>query len=63
MLDEEDRTAWLTISQAAAFLNISKVTLRRWTNDGKLKCSRVGARQERRFLKSELSKLFSDSPD
>ncbi|MFT4582093.1 MAG: excisionase family DNA binding protein [Gammaproteobacteria bacterium] len=63
MLDNEHGYSWLTISQAAEFLNVSKVTIRRWTNDGKLKCSRVGTRQERRFLKSELLKLFSDYPD
>jgi len=44
----------LTIAEAAAFLNVSKATIRRWTNDGRLQCLRIGARDERRFHQSEL---------
>ena len=44
----------LTITQAATFLNVSKATIRRWTNEGRLRCSRIGARDERRFRKADL---------
>lgn len=44
----------LTIAEAATFLNVSKATIRRWTNDGRLQCLRIGARDERRFHKREL---------
>lgn len=44
----------LTIAEAASFLNVSKATIRRWTNDGRLRCLRIGARDERRFHKREL---------
>ena len=44
----------LTIAEAATFLNVSKATIRRWTNDGRLQCLRIGARDERRFHKHEL---------
>lgn len=37
----------LTLDQAAAYLAVSKTTLRRWTNDGRLACYRVGPRNER----------------
>lgn len=59
MSRKEEGAALLTISQAADFLNVSKVTVRRWTNDGKLPCSRVGSRGERRFLESDLRQLIS----
>ena len=49
----------LNIEEAAQFLNISKTTLRRWTKLGKLPCSRVGVKGERRFLKSDLQACIS----
>lgn len=44
----------LNIKEAAAFLNVSEMTVRRWTNDGFLKCYRVGGRHARRFNKQDL---------
>lgn len=44
----------LTISDAATLLNVSKATIRRWTNEGRLRCSRIGARDERRFHEADL---------
>jgi len=55
----EDREGLLTVSEAAEYLNVSKVTIRRWTNNGTLACVRVGVRKERRFVESELRKLIS----
>lgn len=45
---------FLTIEEAAAFLHVSETSLRRWTNNGKLSCYRVGGRSERRFLMEDL---------
>jgi excisionase family DNA binding protein len=36
--------ALLTLDEAATYLAVSKTTLRRWTNDGRLACHRVGPR-------------------
>jgi excisionase family DNA binding protein len=44
----------LTIEEAARYLNVSKVSLRRWSNSGRLRCFRVGVRGERRFSKGVL---------
>lgn len=44
----------LTIREAAALLNVSAVSLRRWTDAGKLACLRVGGRRERRFRRQDL---------
>ena len=41
--------ALLTLDEASTYLAVSKTTLRRWTNDGRLACHRVGPRNERRF--------------
>ena len=51
-------TALLTITDAATLLNVSKATIRRWTNEGRLACSRIGARGERRFHMADLLELI-----
>lgn len=50
----EDEHALLTIKQAARLLNVSEVSLRRWTDSGRLACLRIGARRERRFRRNDL---------
>src|SRR5713101_8539996 len=50
----QEQKRFLTISEAAEFLHVSEVSLRRWTNSGKLRCFRVGGRNERRFLVEDL---------
>lgn len=44
----------LDIAQAAALLNVSEMSLRRWTNTGQLPCLRIGGRRERRFRRADL---------
>jgi len=51
----------LDTKDAAEFLNVSAMTIRRWTNSGKLKCYRVGGKRERRFHMSALEELLHDS--
>jgi len=51
----------LDIKDAARFLNVSEMTIRRWTNSGKLKCYRVGGKRERRFYMSNLEELLHDA--
>jgi excisionase family DNA binding protein len=57
----------LTLDEAATYLAVSKTTLRRWTNDGRLACHRVGPRNERRFVPDVLDSFVasgvSDTPD
>lgn len=53
-----EKQRFLTIGEAAQFLNVSEVSLRRWTNSGKLRCFRVGGRSERRFLIEDLLALM-----
>lgn len=44
----------LNIKEAAEFLNVSEMTIRRWTNGGRLPCFRVGGKRERRFKFQDL---------
>lgn len=55
----------LTIKQAAKMLNVSEMSLRRWTNSGKLACLRIGAHRTRRFRRSDLVQFLErqDSPE
>ncbi len=52
----------LTIREAAALLNVSAVSLRRWTDAGDLPCLRVGGRRERRFRRHDLLAFADDQP-
>jgi transcriptional repressor of dcmA and dcmR len=52
----------LDIGQAAAFLNVSETSLRRWTNAGQLACLRIGRKRERRFRRSELLGFMDVQP-
>ena len=49
-----DPNELLDIAQAAALLNVSETSLRRWTNSGRLPCLRIGQRRERRFRRGDL---------
>lgn len=44
----------LNIKEAAEILNVSEMTMRRWTNAGLLHCYRVGGKRERRFRIQDL---------
>jgi excisionase family DNA binding protein len=46
---------WLTLKEAALLLNISPLTLRRWTLGGKVKSERVG--RKHMFSRAALSKI------
>lgn len=49
----------MTIKEAAKYLNVSEMSLRRWTNSGKLKCLRIGKKNERRFKEEDLIAYLS----
>jgi excisionase family DNA binding protein len=57
-----ERDELLDIKQAAAFLSVSETSLRRWTNEGLLRCLRIGRRRERRFRRSDLLAFMEVQP-
>jgi excisionase family DNA binding protein len=56
-----DEKRFLTIAEAAKFLQVSQISLRRWSNSGKLRSFRVGGRNERRFLIDDLLAFMSST--
>jgi transcriptional repressor of dcmA and dcmR len=57
---ETDNQQLMNIKQAARLLNVSEVSLRRWTSSGKLSCLRVGAKRERRFQRADLMAFLEE---
>jgi excisionase family DNA binding protein len=57
-----DPNELLDIAGAAAFLNVSETSLRRWTNTGRLASLRVGLKRERRFRRADLLAFMEDQP-
>lgn len=53
----------MNIKQAAELLGVSEISLRRWTNSGKLSCFRVGGKRERRFRKADLLAFLESQHD
>ena len=51
----------LTIKDAVEYLNVSKVTLQRWDNSGKLKAIRTKG-GHRRYKLSDLEKFLEEKP-
>src|SRR5712671_6988625 len=52
----------LDIAQAAALLQVSEASLRRWTNAGRLPCLRIGGRRERRVRRAHLIAFMESHP-
>jgi len=52
----------LDIHHAAEFLHVSVTSLRRWTDEGRLACLRIGGRRERRFKRADLEALMESQP-
>lgn len=53
-MNVKNQTELMNIKEAAALLNVSEISLRRWTDAGKLACFRVGGKRERRFRRDDL---------
>lgn len=53
----------LNIREAAAYLHVSEMTIRRWTNDGSLPCYRIGGRKARRFQMLDLEQYLKHTPN
>jgi excisionase family DNA binding protein len=49
----------MTLDEAAAYLGVAKITLRRWTRKGELPCVRIGKRGDRRFRQEDLDAYIS----
>jgi excisionase family DNA binding protein len=50
----------LTVREVASLLCIHANTVRRWSDEGKLKAFRITRRGDRRFKREEISRLLAD---
>jgi excisionase family DNA binding protein len=48
----------ISLRETARILKVHKETLRRWDQKGKLKAVRVGSRQDRKYLISDVIQLL-----
>jgi excisionase family DNA binding protein len=59
MSKSKEIASLLTTSDVARILNIHINTVRRWSNEGKLKAYRIGSRGDRRFQQEDIA-VFLD---
>lgn len=59
---QETPKGWISISEAASYLRVSKDTLRRWEKQGLLKAYRSPT-NHRYYRKQELDYVFSKKPN
>jgi len=52
----------MDVKEAAELLNVSEMTIRRWTNSGALNCYRVGGKRARRFNLQDLQEFLHQRP-
>ena len=50
----------MTIRQVARLLHIHPNTLRRWSNDGRLRAYRITSRGDRRFRREDVARFSAD---
>jgi len=55
MANHREIASLLTTSDVAHLLNIHINTVRRWSNEGKLKAYRIGSRGDRRFQQDDIA--------
>jgi excisionase family DNA binding protein len=55
MTKSKEIASLLTTSDVARLLNIHINTVRRWSNEGKLKAYRIGSRGDRRFQQEDIT--------
>ncbi|MGQ9751021.1 helix-turn-helix domain-containing protein [Desulfosoma sp.] len=53
----------LNVKEAAAFLNVSKMTIKRWTDAGIMPWYRLGKKRERRFRPQGLHEFLTGGKD
>jgi excisionase family DNA binding protein len=55
MTRSKEIASLLTTSDVARLLNVHINTVRRWSNEGKLKAYRIGSRGDRRFQQEDVA--------
>jgi len=63
-MDSEERLSnLLTLREVARMLRIHPNTLRRWSNEGRIRAYRINSRGDRRFKREEVARFMADLSD
>ena len=60
MLDVSQMDNLMTIREVARLLHVHPNTLRRWSDDGKLKAYRITSRGDRRYRQQDVANLLEE---
>ncbi|HXZ30315.1 MAG TPA: helix-turn-helix domain-containing protein [Dehalococcoidia bacterium] len=60
MANSEHISDMLTIREVARLLHIHPNTLRRWSNNGRIKAYRITARGDRRYKREEIANFLAE---
>jgi len=61
MQNDEHLSEMLTVREVARLFHIHPNTLRRWSNDGRIRAYRITARGDRRFKREEIVRFLAES--
>jgi excisionase family DNA binding protein len=56
----EHMSNMLTVREVARLLHVHPNTLRRWSNNGRIKAYRITSRGDRRFKREEIARFFAE---
>jgi|GEM_PF-2393315 len=60
-MDTDDKMSdLLTIREVARLLHVHPNTLRRWSNDGRIRTYRINRRGDRRFKREEVARFLAE---
>ena len=60
MASEEQMDDMLTVREVARLFHIHPNTLRRWSNNGRIKAYRITSRGDRRFKREEIAQFLAE---
>jgi excisionase family DNA binding protein len=58
--NSEQMSDMLTVREVARLFHIHPNTLRRWSNDGRIKAYRITPRGDRRFKREEIARFLAE---
>jgi excisionase family DNA binding protein len=61
MIGEEDKNVMFSVADVATILNVHANTVRKWSDEGRIKSCRVGARGDRGFTPDDLKEFIESS--
>ena len=60
MANGEHMSEMLTVRQVARLLHVHPNTLRRWSNNGRIKAYRITTRGDRRYKREEIARFLAE---